>query len=154
MSIEFKEIADLSSAMLTPVIGVVTTIILENQYRLEKRKWKLDLFDKRYAVYRATLEFISAIMRQGKCSPESQGQFLQGTRDRGLFFEKEVNEILDEVWGVGIDLEMHQDIFKDLPAGEERTEHVRAAGELKKTLPKLGKKVQNTFAAYIQLKEK
>ncbi|MEO0511075.1 MAG: hypothetical protein AAF065_14590 [Verrucomicrobiota bacterium] len=154
MSIEIKDIAELSSALLTPVIGVVTTIILVNQYRLEKRKWKLDLFDKRYAVYRATLEFIAAMMRHGKCTPESQGQFLQGTRDRGLFFEKEVDEILDEVWHLGVDLEMHQDIFKDLPVGEERSKHVRAAGELKKSLPSLGKKVQDRFADYIQLKEK
>ena len=152
--LDIKSIADLSSALLTPVIGVVTTIILINQFRLEKRKWRLDLFEKRYAVYRATLEFLHSMMRKGKCTPDSQGAFLEGTRDRALFFESEVNEILDEVWSAGIDLEMHQDIFKDLPVGEERTKHVRAAAEIKKSLPGLGKKVQDSFAKYIQLKEK
>jgi hypothetical protein len=151
---DLKSIADLSSALLTPVIGVVTTIILVNQYRLERRRWRLDLFEKRYAVYRAALEFIYSMLRQGKCTPDSQGAFLDGTRDRGLFFEDEIREILDEVWKAGVDLEMHQFIFEDLPVGEERTRHVLAAAEIKTSLPQLGKRTQDLFGKYIHLKEK
>jgi hypothetical protein len=45
--LDVKALGDLSAALLTPVIGVVTTIILVNQHRLEKRKLRLQLFEKR-----------------------------------------------------------------------------------------------------------
>lgn len=144
---------ELLAALLTPVISVVTTIILINQYRMEKKRWRLDLFEKRYAVYRATLEFISSIMRQGKCTPESQSQFLLGTRDRGLFFKDEIETILNEVWNAGIDLETHQEIYKDLAVGDERTKHIHAAADIKKSMPELGRKAQDLFGNYLNLHE-
>ena len=64
--LDVKTLGDLSAALLTPVIGVVTTIILINQHRLEKRKLRLQLFEKRYAVYLAAMEYITTIMREGK----------------------------------------------------------------------------------------
>jgi hypothetical protein len=49
---------------------------------------------------------------------------------------------------------MHQSIFKDLPAGEERTKHVHEAAEIKKKLPKLGKRAQKIFGEYLKITEK
>ncbi len=149
-----KFIQDLSAALLTPTIGVVTTIILVNQYRMEKRRWRLDLFEKRYAVFRATVEYIGSMMRHGKCTVEAQANFLEGTRDRALLFEDEIQSLLDEIWKNSVELEMHQEIFKDLPVGEKRTEHVHAAANIKKKLPELGERAQNLFGSYLKLTEK
>jgi hypothetical protein len=149
-----KFIQELSAALLTPVIGVVTTIILVNQYRMEKRRWRLDLFEKRYAVFRSTMEYIGSMMRHGKSTVEAQASFLEGTRDRALLFKDEIQALLDEIWKDSIDLEMHQEIFKDLPVGEERTKHVHAAADIKKKLPELGKRAQDIFGGYLKLTEK
>ena len=147
-------IRELSAALLTPVIGVVTTIILINQYRMEKRRWRLDLFDKRYTVYRATMEYVGSNMRHGQSNAEAQANFLEGTRDRALLFDDDIQSILDEIWKQTIDLETHQAIFADLPVGEKRTEHVHAAAEIKKNLPKLGAEAHKIFGRYLKLKEK
>ena len=73
--LDVKALGDLSAALLTPVIGVVTTIILVNQHRLEKRKLRLQLFEKRYAVYLAAMEYITTIMREGKSTAAAQHHF-------------------------------------------------------------------------------
>lgn len=150
--IEF--IRELSAALLTPAISIITTIILINQYRMEKRRWRLDLFNKRYTVYRATIEYIGTIMRLGKSSAEAQANFLEGTRDRELFFDEDIQNVLDEIWKQSIDLETHQVIFADLSVGEERAKHVHAAAKIKKNLPMLGTKAHKIFGRYLKLKEK
>src|SRR5438093_411321 len=94
--LDVKALGDLSAALLTPVIGVVTTIILVNQHRLEKRKLRLQLFEKRYAVYLAAMEYITTIMREGKSTTAAQASFLRDSRDRVFLFDKRIHEFLDD----------------------------------------------------------
>ena len=41
------------SALLTPTIAIITTYIAYEQWRTNRNKLKLDLFDRRFAVYDA-----------------------------------------------------------------------------------------------------
>lgn len=152
--LDVKSLGDLSSALLTPVIGVVTTVILINQHRLEKRKLRLQLFEKRYAVYLAAMEYITAMMREGKSSAAAQALFLRDSRDRVFLFDKRIHQFLDDLWKQSIDLEMHQEIFRDLPVGSERTNHVEAAGVIKKQLPVLAERAQQLFGDYLKMVER
>jgi hypothetical protein len=152
--LDVKSLGDLSSALLTPVIGVVTTVILINQHRLEKRKLRLQLFEKRYAVYLAAMEYITAMMREGKSSAAAQASFLRDSRDRVFLFDKRIHQFLDDLWKQSIDLEMHQEIFRDLPVGSERTNHVEAAAAIKKQLPVLAERAQQLFGDYLKMVER
>ena len=152
--LDVKALGDLSAALLTPVIGVVTTIILVNQHRLEKRKLRLQLFEKRYAVYLAAMEYITTIMREGKSTAAAQASFLRDSRDRVFLFDKRIHQFLDDVWKQSVSLEMHQEIFRDLPVGAERTEHVEAAAAIKVQLPVLAERAQELFGAYLKMVER
>ena len=44
------------------IVAVITVIILINQYRFKKYEWRFTLFDKRYAVYKSAIGFISGIV--------------------------------------------------------------------------------------------
>lgn len=56
---------EISKSLLTPTLAAVGTVILILQYRLAALRWKLDLYDKRYPVYTATMDYIANIMREG-----------------------------------------------------------------------------------------
>jgi hypothetical protein len=152
--LDVKTLGDLSAALLTPVIGVVTTIILINQHRLEKRKLRLQLFEKRYAVYLAAMEYITTIMREGKSTTAAQASFLRDSRDRVFLFDKRIHQFLEEVWKQSIELETHQEIFRDLPVGPDRTKHVEAAAAIKTQLPVLAKRAQELFEDYLKMVER
>ena len=62
---EMNEFLELLSALLTPVIAVVATMIAIFQYRTERQRWRLDMFDKRYPIYLATMSYISAVVQKG-----------------------------------------------------------------------------------------
>jgi len=116
MMLDVKTLGDLSGALLTPVIGVVTTIILVNQHRLEKRKLRLQLFEKRYAVYLAAMEYITTIMRDGRSNTAAQASFLRDSRDRVFLFDNSIHQFLDDVWKQSIELETHEQSFQNLPS--------------------------------------
>jgi hypothetical protein len=149
-----KTISDLSSALLTPIIAIVTTIILINQYRLEKRKLRLQLFEKRYPVYLATMEYITTMMRDGKSTSEAQASFIRDSRDRVFLFDKDIHQFLDDLWKQSIDLETHQEILCDLPVGPDRTTHVKAVAAIKTQLPVFAKRAQELFGYSLTMVEK
>ncbi len=49
------------SAALTPLVAIVATVIAFQQFLINKRKLKLDLFEKRFEVFGAVLDFIDLI---------------------------------------------------------------------------------------------
>ena len=49
---------------------------------------------------------------------------------------------------------MHQEIFRDLPVGAERTKHVEAAGAIKTQLPVFAERAQELFGAYLKVVER
>jgi hypothetical protein len=49
---------------------------------------------------------------------------------------------------------MHQEIFRDLPVGAERTKHVEAAAVIKTQLPVLAERAQELFGAYLKMVER
>ena len=152
--LDVKAFGGLSAALLTPVIGVVTTIILVNQHRLEKRELRLQLFEKRYAVYLAAMEYITTTMREGKSTTAAQVSFLRDSRDRVFLFDKRIHQFLDDVWKQSVDLEMHQEIFRDLPVGAERTKHVEAVPAIKTQLPVLVQRAQELFRRLFKMVER
>jgi len=54
----------LLSALLTPVIALVTTYIAIQQYRTSRLKFKLELFEKRYDIYQGVKKFILSAVRE------------------------------------------------------------------------------------------
>ena len=74
----------LPAAFVTLVIGLIAAGIAYRQYRIARAKFKLDLFEKRHAVFLETWAFISkffdpnwfdgrdiAVFRQAGCRRES-----------------------------------------------------------------------------------
>jgi hypothetical protein len=52
-------------ALLTPTIAVLTVIIAVAQYRLAKAQFRHELYERRSAVYKATMKFIAQVTSSG-----------------------------------------------------------------------------------------
>jgi len=52
------QLIQLLSALLTPVIALVITYIIIQQYRTNRLKFRLEMFEKRYAIYQGVKNFI------------------------------------------------------------------------------------------------
>jgi hypothetical protein len=66
-------------ALLTPVVAIAVGVIAFAQWWTARNRLKLDLFDRRWAVYVAVRELLSEIVRDGNVSQERQDSFSKGS---------------------------------------------------------------------------
>jgi hypothetical protein len=148
-----KDLVSLFSALLTPAIAIVTTTIVILQYRTERQKWRLALFDKRYPVFLSAMGFIASIVAQGDAKDEDLTKFLRDSKDRDLLFGDEVKEHLELLHRKGVDLRTHSKIMERLPIGEERTKHTTAIRDLNLWFESQYKATRQVFYPYIKIAE-
>jgi len=138
------------SALLTPIIAIVTVCILFLQYRLSKQRWKLDLFDKRYPVFISTMSFLSTIVGAASISSEEILRFNRESKDRDMLFGEDIQNQLDliisktrELRVVNVRIEKNQ----DRQANDNRASELLEWFE-QQTITK------NLFSDYIKIDEK
>ena len=85
-----KEYVDFFSALLTPLIAVVMTYIALQQYRANRLKLRQNLYDRRFALYNATAEFLAYIFSHGAVDNQQLFPFLQRTRESYFLFGPDV----------------------------------------------------------------
>ena len=91
---------DILQALLTPTIALIAVGIGLAQWWTSRNKLRLDLFDRRWAVYVATRELLTEMITQGKTSPDAEQRFLHGIRGAAWLFDDEVNGYLTRnLWG-------------------------------------------------------
>lgn len=92
------------SGFLTPLLGIIATAVIVMQYVLQKNKWKLDLFDKRYPIYDATKKYLASIAQEAKITHNELFDFLRNTKDSNFLFGTDVNDFLKLLYKKGVDL--------------------------------------------------
>ena len=91
------------SGLLMPLIAIITVTILILQYILAKQRWRLDLYDKRYPVFSATMEYIGYIVKEKKITDEEWWKFLRNSKDKVFLFGEDVQQFLKELYERGSD---------------------------------------------------
>lgn len=115
-------------ALLTPVVAVLAALIAWRQWRTARNKLKLDLFDRRFAVYDAARNLLGSIATSGKVKEDELTKFLIGTREVRWLLNKEIEEYLRAIY---IEAIHHQTTDDELgfanPEERKRLAHAKAA---------------------------
>ncbi len=147
-----NSIKEISAALLTPVLAVVGTWILVNQYRLERLRWKLSLYGKRYPVFLSTMEFIANIVRAHDVSNESLMQFIRNSKDREFLFGDDVKHFMDDLYKKGVDLSLAEKILNsDEPVGEKRNGMAKQSSQLVDWFAKQFDVSKKLFGKYLRV---
>lgn len=85
------------SGLLVPIIAVFGAWIAHRQYSLARHKFKLDLFEKRYAVFAAVRQALSAVMVSGRFQAKDLAAFRIGIADAYFLFDKKLRDYLAEI---------------------------------------------------------
>jgi len=89
---------EILAALLTPTIAVITTYIAVRQYRSNRLKQRLELYDRRLAVYNATMKFIRIAAYHNKIEDKDVDEFLVATEAATFLFGRDVNNYLTTVY--------------------------------------------------------
>jgi hypothetical protein len=107
--------------LLTFVIGVFAAIIAWQQWRTSHHKLRLDLFDKRIAVFNDLMEFINSIVQQGT-TPQNAWIYLhRKANERKFLFGEDIQKYGEELRQNAHRLALVKiEIDKTKPLSEER----------------------------------
>lgn len=141
------------SAILTPVIAIVTTFIMIQQYRIEKRNSKYQLYQHRHAIYETTMTFIAAVVHEGRVEREELRIFMVGSRDSIIFFKDDINDYLKDLYKKAIRLQYCEKKMKHLPVGEERSAYVDEDFELMTFFSNQHEECKLRFLTYLNFKK-
>jgi hypothetical protein len=140
------------AALLTPTIAVFGSFIAYRQWRTAQKKLKLDLFEKRFAVYDAARTFIASVMTSGKAKDEEMYEFLSGTREAKWLLNDDIATYFDEqIWKKAVELQTLDLVLEGVPVGDERTRNVQQQGEIKKWLISQYKVLDEKFSPFLKL---
>ncbi len=137
------------SAFISPIVAIVVTYIAIQQYKLQKNKLRLDLFEKRYEIYKNAEIFINQIVVNGCVDSIEMQTFFLNTKDKYFLFGRDVNEYLNELYKNAIKLSELSFELEALPVGKERNEKCENKSKLFTYFCEQRKEIAKNFAKYL-----
>ena len=108
-----SSVVDWLVALLTPVIAAIAVYIAYQQWRTNRRKLALDLYDRRLRIYQATVEYISAVLSNLHPTLEVILKFRRSTAEVDFLFGQDIKKYLDELFEHGLALRKWADQYRD-----------------------------------------
>lgn len=138
------------SALATPVIAVLGSWIAFQQWRTARDKLRLDLFEKRMAVYRSAKDALGALFTVDRLTAEDELKFLISISEAKWLFGPEIFEYLEKtLWAKFCDHGAFVGGLEGLEPGSHRTELVKGKAELRKWFYEQPKKLDDLFMPYL-----
>lgn len=136
----------------TLLLGCIVAWISYSQHKVNKEKFKLDLFDMRFSVFSATRRILSAVFRDYAATNELLNDFRRSTAEATFLFDDDIAEFLNEIDEKLIELISACEGLHDSPIGETKdnllNEKKNAARWLRDQLPLLEPK----FSRYLKFR--
>ncbi len=107
---------------------MTTTLVAVFQWRLEKQKWRLSLYDKRFETYRAVMEFVSLMVHQAKCTHADEIAFLQKASQNRFLFEADIQAYIELIYKQSVEKNHLQQALAN-SRGDSRLDHRKTLAE-------------------------
>lgn len=156
----YTNCVNILAAFLTPTVAIIAAYIAYKQHRIEKERLKLDLFEKRYAVFNASREFIIEVNTYCLFYPDDPNykkslhvirNFSNKTQDTSFLFDSEMVEYVDLLRRKGSELiKLNALIDRDKTA-PERGKKIEEDNDIVKWFLSEGNNVYKKFEKYMRI---
>jgi hypothetical protein len=102
------------------ITALIVAYIAVAQFFINRRQYRLALFERRMVVYNSTMNMIASVLQSTRPTTDQAIQYLRETRDHEFLFGPEVGTFIDKVYKKTIELEAHNAV--GFEAAARRTE--------------------------------
>ena len=113
-----QTIGNVLTGMLTPLIAAVVAYIAWEQYQINRRQYRLALFEKRLVIYNAVMLRLAEVVQLYASPLQDNIRFVRETRDHEFLFGPEVKLFIDQIYKHGNNLMTLQAVQPRKPQDE------------------------------------
>jgi hypothetical protein len=146
-------ISDSMGANVMVLLGILVAIIVGQQFLLAKEKFKLDMFEKRFAVFNTLNLFIADTVVNSKVTAERIKKFNADTRTASFLFGDDIINLIEEVKKKGREMRFLDDTLQVMGVGGTRQKLLIEKESKKKELVDLGDNLRQAFLHYLKFKK-
>jgi hypothetical protein len=149
-----KELIEIFSGLLTPTIAIIAVYIAYQQLKTNRDRVRLNLYDKRFKVFRGLMDLLAHIMREGNVTDEALYKFNADTNEARFIFDKEIPDYLQTIYEKAVDIQTkNSELHEPNPQEEKRAQLAREVAEIKKWMYRQFKVSREMFGKYLKFKE-
>ncbi len=138
---------------LTIIVAILVVFVAYLQFKLANEKLKLDLFEKRFAIYKGVQSFLTYIMTEGKLTNlDKLSQFRAETQNKVFLFKDDIVSYLKEIDQKALGLLTIGEEIRDMPKGEQRSNLIKTKSELLRWLISQLPELIGIFSPYLKFK--
>lgn len=134
------------------IIAMIVAWVGFQQFILAKERFKLDLFEKRFAVYKAAQKLLSIILRDAKIELNNIFDYQRDRQDAVFLFDQKIVDYLDVLYRKALTLQTTREEYKPLPVGTERKKLVKEESKVLRELLDELPKLKDVFSPYLKFK--
>jgi hypothetical protein len=86
------------SGSVAAITALIVAYIAVAQFFINRRQYRLALFEKRMVVFNSTMNMIASVLTSMKPTLDQCVQYMRETRDHELLFGPEVGDFINEVY--------------------------------------------------------
>lgn len=150
-----KEVVQLFAAALAPIIAIFGGYIAWRQHRLQRQRLRLDLYEKRFEVYRAVKTLLHSVISEGRVNVEEILRFRTDIAEAAFFYGDDVNQYLEQLTRNVIQFRRKNERLRanTLPDGEARSDLVDAESALLGWLTDQHTAAPDVFSPYLAFRD-
>jgi hypothetical protein len=82
--------------LLTVLVAGFAVYIAYQQYRLQREGFKLDLFEKRFAVFAASRNLLSIVLRDARINSDDLFEYRVAVSEATFLFDEDLSKYLEK----------------------------------------------------------
>lgn len=135
---------------MTVLVAIIVAYIGWQQHKLAKDKFKLDLFEKRFAIYKGAQVLLTEILHKATSDTEMLFDYRAATQDAIFLFDDRVSEYLNEIDGKAVQLWTNHESLEGIPKGDERNKLCKNNSQLLEELLDELPNLKTVFLPYLK----
>ena len=111
--------------LLTVLIAALVLWVQFRQFRTDRAKLKLDLFEKRFQVFAATRRLLTQVLHDPNIDLKVLFEYRSATGEASFLFAEDIASYLKQIDGRTLHLDTLHQTMEGLPRGQKRSELTR-----------------------------
>lgn len=147
---EYKPIIEFTAAALTPTIAIIALYIAWQQWRTNRARTKIELFEKRIELYQQIADFMGSVLTTPTVEQDKESLFLTNTRTALFLFDSHVTSFVNDIFDKAGRLHCLQTMEKTLK-GDKLDANLKHQDEIKHWFKQELKNLPQRFSKFLSI---